>query len=83
MINRIRRTFSDLQDRQRIAIALAKGARMSARRIDLRAPATWEFSAFSQNGEDGILDVLRSKLIDANRSFIEIGASDGIENNTA
>ncbi len=83
MINRIKRYFSDLQDRQRIAIALAKGARMSSRRIDLRAPATWEFSAFSQNGEDGVLDVLRSRLLDANRSFIEIGAADGIENNTA
>ena len=83
MINRIKRYFSDLQDRQRIAIALAKGARMPTRRIDLRAPATWEFSAFSQNGEDGVLDVLRSQLLDANRSFIEIGAADGIDNNTA
>ncbi len=83
MINRIKRAFADLEDRQRIAIALAKGARMPARRIDLRAPATWEFSAFSQNGEDGVLDVLRGQLLDANRSFIEIGAADGIENNTA
>ena len=83
MINRIKRYFSDLQDRQRIAIALAKGARMPSRRIDLRAPATWEFSAFSQNGEDGVLDVLRSRLVEANRSFVEIGAADGIENNTA
>lgn len=83
MINRIKRAFADLEDRQRIAIALAKGARMPARRIDLRAPATWEFSAFSQNGEDGVLDVLRGRLLDANRSFIEIGAADGIENNTA
>ena len=83
MIGRIRRHFDDLADRQRIAIALARGARMPARRIDLRDPATWEFSAFSQNGEDGVLDVLRSQLIDANRSFIEIGASDGIDNNTA
>ncbi len=83
MIGRIQRYFNDLEDRQRIAIALAKGARMSARRIDSRRPATWEFSAFSQNGEDGMLEVLRGQLTHSNRSFIEIGASDGIDNNTA
>ncbi|MDE1959415.1 MAG: hypothetical protein KGI40_10085 [Xanthomonadaceae bacterium] len=83
MIGKIRRYFEALEDGQRIAVGLAKGARMPARRIDPRAPATWEFSAFSQNGEDGVLDVLRSRLLDANRSFIEIGAADGIENNTA
>lgn len=83
MIGRIRRYFNDLEDRQRIAIALAKGARMGARRIDPRDPASWEFSAFSQNGEDGVLDVLRSQLRERNRTFLEIGASDGIDNNTA
>lgn len=56
---------------------------MHARNIDLSQPATWEFSGFSQNGEDGILDVLRKQLSSSNRYFIEIGASDGIENNTA
>ena len=55
---------------------------MAARCVDLRDPATWEFSAFSQNGVDGVLDVLRRLLIDANCSFIEIGASDGIDNNS-
>lgn len=74
----------DLRDRQRINIALAKGgAMMNARNIDLTQPATWEFSGFSQNGEDGILDVLRKKLSSSNRYFIEIGASDGIENNSS
>lgn len=56
---------------------------MQARRIDLTRPGSWEFSGFSQNGEDGIIDVLCSQLKEANRYFIEIGASDGIENNTA
>lgn len=73
----------DVRDRQRIAIALSKGAAMmQARNIDLKQPATWEFSGFSQNGEDGILDVLRKNLLSSNRYFIEIGAADGIENNT-
>lgn len=67
-----------------MAIALARGgAMMAARRIDLTRPATWEFSGFSQNGEDGVLDVLRSQLSDGRRTFVEIGASDGLENNTA
>ncbi len=74
----------DSRDRQRIAIALAKGGVMrQARAVDLAAPGTWEFSGFSQNGEDGVLDVLRSRLTAANRSFVEIGSGDGVENNTA
>ena len=74
----------DMRDRQRIIIALTKGAAMMhGRNIDLTRPATWEFSGFSQNGEDGILDVLRRQLRSSNRYFIEIGAADGIDNNTA
>jgi hypothetical protein len=56
---------------------------LAARRVDLTRPSTWEFSGFSQNGEDGILQVLRSQLLSENRYFIEIGSADGIENNTA
>jgi hypothetical protein len=84
MINKLRNYLLDVRDRQRIGIALNKGgAMMHARQIDLTQPASWEFSGFSQNGEDGILDVLRSQLLDSNRYFIEIGASDGIDNNSA
>lgn len=84
MIKMLKNYLLDARDRQRIGIALSKGAAMMhARKIDLTQPATWEFSGFSQNGEDGILDVLRSKLLRSNRYFIEIGASDGIENNSA
>jgi hypothetical protein len=38
---------------------------------------------FSQNGEDGIIDVLRSQLLSSNRFFIEIGAADGMQNNSS
>lgn len=83
MIRRLMNYLLDVRDRQRIAIALSKGAAMMhSRNIDLRSPASWEFSGFSQNGEDGILDVLRKNLKESNRYFIEIGAADGIENNT-
>lgn len=83
MFGRLFNYLLDLRDRQRICIALSKGAAMmQARNIDLRQPSTWEFSGFSQNGEDGILDVLRKQLSSSNRYFVEIGAADGIENNT-
>ena len=52
----------------------------SLRNIDLRNPHTWEFSCFSQNGEDGILDVLTRHVIDPKKYFIEIGAHNGLEN---
>jgi hypothetical protein len=83
MIKRLLNYMLDVRDRQRMCIALSKGAAMmQARNIDLRRPATWEFSGFSQNGEDGILDVLRKHLVRSNRYFIEIGSADGIENNS-
>jgi hypothetical protein len=84
VIRKLRTYLLDLRDRQRIEIALTKGAAMMhARNIDLAHPGSWEFSGFSQNGEDGILDVLRKQLLHSNRYFVEIGAADGIENNTA
>lgn len=84
MIKKIINFMYGLRDRQRIIISLTKGAAMmGARNVDLRLPETWEFSGFSQNGEDGILDVLRKKLLKSNRYFIEIGAADGIDNNSA
>lgn len=56
---------------------------MNARRLDFSRPASWEFSGFSQNGEDGIIDVLRTQLLAPNRYFIEVGAADGMQNNSS
>lgn len=68
---------------QRVNMALSRGAATSSlRHVDLRIPRTWEFSGFSQNGEDGIIDVLAGYIRSPNRYFVEIGASDGLENNT-
>jgi hypothetical protein len=67
-----------------INTALSKGTLgSSTRMIDYSKPLTWEFSAFSQNGEDGILDVLVNNLINVNKVFIEIGSANGLANNTA
>jgi hypothetical protein len=84
MIKKLKNYLLDVRDRQQITIALAKGgAMMKAREVDLTRPQSWEFSGFSQNGEDGILDVLRKQLLSSNRYFIEIGAADGMQNNSS
>lgn len=84
MLGRVIDYLIDYKDRQRIAIALAKGvASMLSRNIDPRDPYTWEFSGFSQNGEDGIIDVLRRNLSSTNRYVLEIGAAEGTENNSS
>lgn len=83
MLNRTRNYLLDLRDRQRMIIALTKGqGGRQARVIDDAHPHSWEFSGFSQNGEDGVLDVLRGRLRSSNRYFLEIGSGDGVENNT-
>ena len=67
-----------------ISHSLAKATLlMNTRNIDPTLPETWEFSAFSQNGEDGIVDYLVQNLKESNRYFIEIGSSRGVDNNSA
>lgn len=68
----------------RVNMSLSRAAATSAlRQIDYTNPISWEFSGFSQNGEDGIIDILTRKLKNPNRYCIEIGIGDGIENCTA
>ncbi len=83
MINKIIRYFRRMSALNRINLALSRGTMAGLRTIDPTNPLSWEFSAFSQNGEDGIIDYLTRKLKNNNYYFIEIGASSGIENNTA
>jgi hypothetical protein len=84
MINKIKNFFFDIRDRQKIQISLSKGIAMrESRMIDPKNPHTWEFSGFSQNGEDGIIDYLRNKIKIKNNYFIEIGSANGFENNSA
>lgn len=68
----------------RVSAAFSRGALTSSLRdLDATEPASWEFAAFSQNGEDGIIDYLLGKLKFTNRYFVEIGAGEGVENNTS
>ncbi len=84
MLTKFLRYLKALRSMQRVNMALARGGATSAlRALDFTDPVSWEFSGFSQNGEDGIIDVLVRRISHPNRYFIEIGASDGLENNTA
>ena len=68
----------------RLALAFARASAMSGLRdLDPTDPASWEFSGFSQNGEDGIIDYLCGRLTTQNRYFVEIGIGNGLENNTS
>ena len=74
----------DLRVSSALAMGCARGALTAGLRdIDPSNPSTWEFSAFSQNGEDGLIDYLCRRLLTSNRYFVEIGASNGLENNSA
>lgn len=75
--------FYAVRDLQRIAISLSRAAATAPlRKIDPQNPLSWEFSGFSQHGEDGIIDYLIGVIKDPNRYFIEIGSGNGMENNT-
>lgn len=65
-------------------IAISRCAIASiSRSVVADKPQSWEFSGFSQNGEDGIIEYLISGLVNPNRYFIEIGSGNGLENNTS
>jgi hypothetical protein len=82
--DQLRDSYNRFRTHPRIAIAMGRAAATSAlRQIDPARPSTWEFVGFSQNGEDGIIDYLCERLVKPNRYFIEIGAADGLENNTS
>jgi hypothetical protein len=83
MLAKAARYLHGLRSLQRVNMSLARGAAgRAARNVEPTQPATWEFAGFSQNGEDGIIEVVLSHLRSPNRYFVEIGASDGLENNT-
>lgn len=68
----------------RVDMACSRGAlNVATRRFDPRRTRTWEFSAFSQNGEDGVIDHLLSTVTESNRYFVEVGSADGLENNSS
>lgn len=84
MLDKVIRNIRLAQTKQHIGLALARAASTSMlRQVDEASPSTWEFSGFSQNGEDGVIDFLTRKIKSPNHYFIEIGASNGLENNSS
>ncbi len=89
MIKKLKRILKEIYYNQKEILIIEKinrninrSAVLSAlRNLDETNPSSWEFSGFSQNGEDGIIDFLSSKIKKPNYYFTEIGASDGLENN--
>jgi hypothetical protein len=53
------------------------------RYADPRKLNRYEHQVFSQNGEDGIIAEIFKRIGAKNRSFVELGVGDGLENNTA
>jgi hypothetical protein len=68
---------------KRILLNLSKAASSKNINLDPKLPYTWEFKGFSQNSEDGLIEFLASKIIKPNKYFVEIGASNGLENNSS
>lgn len=84
MIRKGIRYLKQLRSLHRINIALSKAAATAGlRQIDATKPGSWEFSGFSQHGEDGVIDYLLAQIKTTNRYFVEIGAANGLENNTS
>jgi hypothetical protein len=84
LLSRVRFLNANALYVSRLDMACARGAlNVATRTVDPKRTWTWEFSAFSQNGEDGLIHHLLSMVKDPNRYFVEIGASDGLENNSA
>jgi hypothetical protein len=82
-VRQLARSANDIRNLQGLNIRLSRGAATASLRTIIPSdPLSWEFSGFSQHGEDGIIDYLARRIRNANRHFVEIGCSNGLENNT-
>ena len=72
-------------ERLRIVLSREAVARMrsSPRLADPRRLEHFGFRAYSQNDEDGIIAEIFTRIGTTGRQFLEIGAGEGLENNTA
>jgi hypothetical protein len=83
MLQKIPRYLNQLRSLHRLNLAMSRAAATARLRdLDPGLPSSWEFSGFSQHGEDGIIDYLARRIRDPHNYFIEIGCSNGLENNS-
>jgi len=84
MIQKVPRYLEQLRSLHRLSFAMSRAAASAPlRELDPTRPSTWEFAAFSQHGEDGIIDYLTRRLRNSHGYFVEIGVGNGLENNSA
>jgi len=78
-------SFFEFLLRSRVVAARQEIARLRSgpRLSDPRRLEHFGFRAFSQNDEDGIIAEVFARIGTTNRIFLEIGAGDGLNNNTA
>jgi hypothetical protein len=57
--------------------------RQDPRYVDPKRLSLYDHSACSQNGEDGVIREVFRRVGTTDRTFVEVGAGDGKENNTA
>ena len=62
---------------------LTKSLYTNTKYADLKKLNRYEFQVYSQTGEDGILEEIFERIGARNRFFVEFGAGNGLENNTA
>jgi hypothetical protein len=83
MLSKPVRYLKQLRSLHRLNFAMARAAATAKlREVDPTLPGSWEFSGFSQHGEDGIIDYFTRRIRNPRGYFIEIGASNGLENNS-
>lgn len=82
MLGRVIHFLQNLRD---IAIEdyLSKNLRNHPRYQDPLRLSRYEFRTFSQHGEDGIIEEIFNRIGTTNRQFVEFGAGNGLENNSA
>jgi hypothetical protein len=85
---RVYDAINHLSNTQQLALAAARAeAAVVLKNADSRTKEPqsllpFEYSVYSQNGEDGILDEILRRIGVTNRVFCEIGAGNGLENCT-
>jgi hypothetical protein len=72
------RGHTDRLQREVMVATLLEGPRYA----DPRHLCLFEGQVYSQHGEDGILSEILRRIGETDRRFVEIGAGDGMENNT-
>jgi hypothetical protein len=83
-LKRIAKMQADLKRIARMQSEQVTRALLSEpRRQDSKRLNQHEYRVSSQNGEDGIIAEIFRRIGTTNRTFVEFGASDGSENNTA